>query len=228
MLVDIKRNTSRRGRKDATFQGGDHLPHQLFHGVAMFNAFSRLQTNLSAVQWIAITLFALLFNYWATDLLNVAYAASGFPVPYWEAQLSFDHQKLKGWYSVLQSNKAIDLYIHTQYVDFVFIASVLILHTSALVVVSRTFPVSSNSRQFILWAALLSVIAPLSDAIENGISFIMLANPTSFEPILALAYSSSAAIKFVMFSFAYLAAGGGLLLSLYFWATRAKRGSSAA
>jgi hypothetical protein len=173
-------------------------------------------------------LFAVFFNLWATDLLNVAYATSGFPVPYWEAQLSFDHLALKGWYGFLQGNNAIDLYLYTQYVDFVFIASVLVLHTSVLVVVSRTLPASSKSRQLMLWAALLSAIAPLADAIENGISFIMLANPTSFEPILALAYSSSAAIKFAMFSFAYAAAAGGLLLSVYFRATRAKLGASAA
>ena len=192
----------------------------------MFNAFSRLQANLSTRQWVSTALLALLFNFWATDLLNVAYAASGFPVPYWEAQLSFDHQKLKGWYAVLQGNNAIGLYLYTQYVDFVFIASILALHTSALVVVSRTLPAASKSRQLMLWAALLSAIAPLSDALENGISFIMLANPTSFEPVLALAYSSSATIKFAMFSFAYVAAGGGLLLALYFWVTRAKRGAS--
>ena len=194
----------------------------------MFNAFSRLQANLSTLQWVGVTIFTLLFNFWATDLLNAAYAASGFPVPYWEAQLSFDHQKLKGWYGVLQSNNAIELYLYTQCIDFVFIASVFVLHISALVVVSRTLPASSKARQFMLWAALLSAIAPLSDAIENGISFVMLANPTSFEPLLALAYSSSAAIKFAMFSFAYLAAGGGLLLALYFWAMRAKRSPKAA
>lgn len=61
----------------------------------MFSTFSRLQANLSTLQWVAIALIALLFNLWATDLLNVAYAASGFPVPYWEAQISFDHQRLK-------------------------------------------------------------------------------------------------------------------------------------
>ena len=194
----------------------------------MFHTFSRLQANLSTLQWVGITFSTLLFNFWATDLLNAAYAASGFPVPYWVAQLSFDHQKLKGWYGVLQGNNAMNRYLYAQYIDFIFIASVLALHISALVLVSRMLPASSRSRQWMLWAALLSAIAPLSDAIENGISFIMLANPTSFEPLLALAYSSFAAIKFAMFTLAYLAAAGGLLLALYFWAMRAKRRVSVA
>lgn len=193
----------------------------------MIKTFSRLQSNLTGGQWIAITLVALLFNLWATDILNAAYAASGFPVPYWQAQLSFDHEKIKGWYGWLLSNQTLGLYVRTQLIDFIFIASVLILHISALLAISRGLPATSHARHVLVWAALLSTLAALSDAIENGISFIMLANATGFEPVLALAYSSAAALKFGMFSFAYIAAIGGLLAALFYWANRARRSASA-
>ena len=194
----------------------------------MFHTFFRLQAKLSTLQWVLIAAAALATNFVATDFLNGAYAASGFPVPYWEAQLSFDHEKLKGWYSFLLGKQALGRYLYAQYVDFAFIGSVLVLHTSALLAVSRAFPPLSQYRQAMIWAALLSMIAPLADAVENAISFIMLANPTSFEPMLALAYSSVAALKFAMFTFAYVAAGGGLIAATVFWVARRKRSSSAA
>ncbi len=177
----------------------------------MVKTFSRLQSKITGFQLAATTLGALLFNLWATHILNAAYAASGFPVPYWQAQLSFDHEKLKGWYGFLLSKQSLDLYVHAQLVDFIFIASVFILHMAALLALSRALPAQSKARQALVWAALLSAIAPLADAIENFISFIMLANPTDFTPLLAIAYSSVAAIKFGMFTFAYVAAALGLL-----------------
>jgi hypothetical protein len=188
----------------------------------MFKTFSRLQSQLTGTQLSAITLVSLLFNLWATKILNAAYAASGFPVAYWQAQLSFNHEQLKGWYAFLVDKGTLDLYVHTQLIDFVFIASVLLLHTAALLALSRGLPAQSKARQALVWAALLSTIAPLADAVENGISFVMLANPTGFEPWLAIAYSTFAALKFGMFTFAYLAAVGGLLAALHFWTRRSR------
>lgn len=194
----------------------------------MIKTFTRLQSKLTGVQLTVITLVALIGNVWATKLLDAAYAASKFPVPYWQAQLSFDHFKLKGWYGFLIKNETLGLYIHTQFIDFIFIASVLVLHMAALLALSRAVPAPSTARRALIWAALLSAIAPLADAVENGISFIMLANPAGFEPLLAIAYSTVAAIKFGMFTFAYLAAAAGVVAALYDLATRVKPKASQA
>jgi hypothetical protein len=194
----------------------------------MIKTFTRLQSKLTGVQLTVITLVALIGNVWATKLLDAAYAASKFPVPYWQAQLSFDHFKLKGWYGFLIKNETLGLYIHTQFIDFIFIASVLVLHMAALLALSRAVPAPSTARRALIWAALLSAIAPLADAVENGISFIMLANPAGFEPLLAIAYSTVAAIKFGMFTFAYLAAAAGVVTALYDLATRVKPKASQA
>ncbi|MCB1995525.1 MAG: hypothetical protein H6933_05915 [Burkholderiaceae bacterium] len=181
----------------------------------MFHTFSRFQASLSTPQWAALAVLGLLFNLWATDVLNAAYAASGFPVPYWEAQLSFDHLKLKAWYQGLLDQGGIGPYLHAQTVDFLFIASVLVLHMAALVLVSRMHPAASRGRSMMVWAALLSALAPLFDALENGVSFFMLADPLSFAPGLAMLYSTLAAAKFAMFTFAYVAVPVGTVWALW-------------
>ena len=66
-----------------------------------------------------------------------------------------------------------------------------------------------------LWAALLSPLAPILDALENLVSFVMLSQPLSFEPALALIYSALAAGKFAMFTFAYVAGGAGFMWAVY-------------
>lgn len=186
----------------------------------MTNLFQQWQSKFTAPQLMVIGLLALLFNFWATDLLNASYASSGFPVPYWQAQLSFDANKLKGWYQILIERGTLDRYIQTQHIDFVFIASVLILHIVVLLAISRALPANSGLRRAMIIAAMLSAIAPIADALENGISYIMLANPADFADGLAWAYSSLAAVKFAMFTFAYLAAILGLICAAWLLVTR--------
>ncbi len=186
----------------------------------MKKLFQQWQSKFSAPQLIVISLLALLFNFWATELLNASYASSGFPVPYWQAQLSFDANKLKGWYQVLIERGTLDRYIQTQHIDFVFIASVLILHVVVLLAISRAMPANSGIRRAMIGAAMLSTIAPIADALENGISYLMLANPSNFAESLAWVYSSLAAIKFAMFTFAYLAATFGIIAAAWLFITR--------
>ena len=85
-------------------------------------------------------------------------------------------------------------------------------------------PQTGNTRPTKQSAALLSTSAPLADAEENGISFLMLARPTDFEPALALAYSSFAALKFGVFTLSYVVALGGGLATIVVWALRQRRG----
>ena len=186
----------------------------------MTNLFQQWQSKFTAPQLIVVSLLAALFNFWATDLLNVSYASSGFPVPYWQAQLSFDANKLKGWYQILIERGTLDRYIQTQHIDFVFIASVLILHIVVLLAISRALSANSGLRRAMIVAAMLSALAPLADALENGISYVMLANPADFAEGLAWIYSSLAAVKFAMFTVAYLAAILGLICAAWLLVTR--------
>lgn len=158
---------------------------------------------------IAVVL-ALAFHLFASRILGASYAASQFPVPYQVAQLSFDHHKLKGWYALLIERGTLSTYLQTQHIDFIFIVSVFLLHLLALLLIARLFPAASRGRRWMETAAVLSTVAPIADALENLVSYLMLAQPLDFHPGLALVYSSLAALKFGMFTFAYAAAVLGL------------------
>lgn len=176
----------------------------------------------SAAILVVLTAIAYLTNSHVSDRLMEHYIASQFPVPYFEAQLSFSAGKLKGWYAFLLENNTMEQYIFTQIYDFLFMLSVLILHASALLMVSRLFPLTSRWRRAMVYCAIISALAPLADALENGISFIMLADPSGFANWLALVYSSFATVKFAMFTFAYLSVVTGVLAAValklhYLW-----------
>ncbi|RQP23084.1 hypothetical protein DZC73_18340 [Albitalea terrae] len=165
--------------------------------------------------WLAIaTLAAFAFNQAATVWLNASYAASKYPVPYYVAQLSFSAEKIKGWYAAMLQTGTLDVYVRTQNIDFVFILSTLLLHFFALVLVSRAFREGSRGRTWMVACAFISAIAPLADASENLVSYVMLANPTTFADWLAVLYSSCSAIKFAFFCFAYLCVPVGLAAAL--------------
>jgi hypothetical protein len=171
--------------------------------------------NQPTARWLAVgTAVAFAFNAFATKILDASYAKSRFPVPYYEAQLSFDASKLKGWYAYLADQGTLGTYLQTQNIDFVFIVSVLMLHVLALLLISRLFTEGSRLRRWMIVAALLSTLAPLLDAFENAVSYVMLANPTNFADGWALVYSSFAAGKFAMFTFAYAAAAVGILVGV--------------
>jgi hypothetical protein len=167
-------------------------------------------SKLNARALAIAVILALAFNLFASRILNASYADSQFPVPYQVAQLSFDHQKLKGWYAFLIDRGTMGTYVQTQHIDFIFIVSVFVLHLLALLLIARLFPPASKGRRWMETAAVLSTLAPIADALENLVSYAMLAQPLDFSPWLALVYSSLAALKFGMFTFAYAAAVLGL------------------
>lgn len=86
-----------------------------------------------------VAAFSFVFNYFASSILTQSYQNSQFPVPYFEAQLSFSAEKLKGWYEFLVQNNTMDIYLFTQHIDFVFMLSVLLLHVSVILLLSRLF-----------------------------------------------------------------------------------------
>jgi hypothetical protein len=179
------------------------------------NSMIRPLQEKPTTRWLAAgTVLAYVFNFFASQWLNASYARSLFPVPYFEAQLSFDAAKIKGWYAYLMEHNTLDVYVQTQNIDFLFIASVLVLHFVALLLISRLFASGSRARRWLVWAAVLSASAPLFDALENAVSYVMLANPTQFADGWALLYSSFAAAKFAGFTLAYLVAALGLAAGL--------------
>lgn len=168
----------------------------------------------STVAVLILLILSYAFNIYASDLLTRSYQESLFPVPYFEAQLSFDAQRIKEWYGFLIEHNTLDKYLQTQHIDYLFMLSVLLLHFFALLFVSRLFPSASRWRRGLIICALISSLAPIADGLENLVSYVMLADPLEFSSYLAILYSSFAALKFAMFIFAYTALAVGLLAAL--------------
>jgi hypothetical protein len=147
-------------------------------------------------------------------VLNTFYDRSGYPVPYFEGQLSFSASKLMGWYGTMQRNDTLDVYWQTQFVDFAFIAACAAFFTALLLTVARAIPATHPARKVAVALVPLGAAAALCDVVENLISFVMLADPTSIGEPVAWIYSGAAALKFAGFIGTYVWTVIGLVLAV--------------
>jgi hypothetical protein len=148
------------------------------------------------------------------SILDGFYARSGYPVPYYVGQLSFSADKLSGWYTTMRQAGTLDVYWQTQFIDFAFIAATALLFTAALALVARAFPAGTRGRQVATCMIPLGVFAPLCDVLENLLSFAMLPDPGSVDPVVAVLYSTAASLKFAGFFAVYLWIPGALIAAL--------------
>ena len=98
----------------------------------------------------------------------------------------------------------LDIYRTTQLIDFGFILAIAGMGLFVCTLIARAARDGSWGRHAGLIAGLFAIVGALSDAIENGWSFIMLANPTDFANWLAIPYSSFASLKFALITLAML------------------------
>lgn len=139
--------------------------------------------------------------------LDGYYARSQFPVPFYEGQTTFNAATLKGYYAHMMHQGTLDIYLQTQLIDYVFMFTswifLLLLAGASL----RALPEKWREGAMGKWArAMLWIIpaAPLFDALENGVSFVMLSDPQGFAGWLVYPYSTFAVLKFALFAVGYL------------------------
>ena len=142
--------------------------------------------------------------------LDASYAASRHPVDYAKGQLAFDAGKIEGYYAHMINEGTLAIYWQTQIIDFAFIASIMALSVLLGTFVARLGGPGSYGARLGIAAAVLGLAGASMDVMENLVSFIMLANPTSIAQPVALIYSGFAALKFVLLTLAMAA----VLLSL--------------
>ncbi|WP_456789811.1 hypothetical protein [Cellulomonas sp. P5_C5] len=147
-------------------------------------------------------------------VLDSFYARSAYPVPYYEGQLSFSASKLEGWYGTMQQDGTLGVYWQTQLVDFAFIAATAVFFTALLLCVARAVPSTHPARRIALALVPLGAAAASLDVVENLVSFVMLADPTSISAPVALLYSGVAALKFAGFLGVYAWTVVGLVLAV--------------
>ena len=136
--------------------------------------------------------------------LDASYAASQHPVDFATGQTAYDGATIKGYYAHMLEAGTLDVYYATQLIDFGFILAMACMGLFVCTMVARAARDGSWGRRVGLIAGLCAIAGALSDAIENGWSFAMLANPTEFANWLAIPYSGFASIKFALITLAML------------------------
>ena len=135
-------------------------------------------------------------------VLDRSYAASRHPVDYATGQLAFDADRIEGYYRVMIEAGTLDIYRTTQLIDFGFIACIMALALFLGTLVARLGREGSWGRKAGVAAALAGIAGATCDAVENLLSFGMLANPSEISQGLATVYSSAAAAKFGLLTLA--------------------------
>jgi hypothetical protein len=139
---------------------------------------------------------------WIKARLDASYVASRHPVDYATGQLAFDAREIGGFYAHMIDAGTLHIYWQTQFIDFGFIAAVMSVSVLFGTLAAR---LGGQINRPGLWgwrlglaAATIGVAGATLDALENLLSFGMLANPQAIPQLLAFAYSSAAAVKFVL------------------------------
>jgi len=128
-------------------------------------------------------------------VLNRLYEASGHPVDYATGQTSFSASQIKSWYATMEAGGTLDTYVATQLFDYVFILAVFAVGALGATFLARVTG-SARGRGSSLGAAALIGTGAALDAVENLISFVMLANPQGFPDWIAVPSSAFAVAKF--------------------------------
>lgn len=152
------------------------------------NANLKSQGTIAFISLIAY----LISNYF----LEKSYALSKFPVPYFEQQTAFNAIKMKEWYAFMIEQKTFSIYLNTQFIDFLFIATVIVAGFTIWTFVANLHSKGSFFRK---WGYKLAMALPLAgvfDFLENLVSFFMIANPFDFMDVLIIPYSTFSVLKF--------------------------------
>lgn len=171
-------------------------------------------SRFSALQWWAIAVALLVIRQVALNWLDGLYAQSLFPVSFFVGQTTFDADKVKSYYAVLLELGTMSRYFWVQIADYVFMLTVFTSFFALMTAVYRSLPDVAFLKK-IGWAMIFfAPMAAVFDALENFVSFFMIANPTDFADWLVYPYSSFAVTKFAIFGLAYLWAMVAVVISI--------------
>jgi len=145
------------------------------------------QSYLMVLIFIGISAFVLTKG---LSSANEHYALSKYPPPLFPGQLAFSPEKVKGWYQFLIDNNTLDVYIKTQYIDFIFIFGLMATIFFTQLLIAKLNPKTSKWYTFAIGMCFWGSLLATADIWENIVTLTMLNNPTNFSPWLAYLASS--------------------------------------
>ncbi len=157
-----------------------------------------LQTVTTIPLWThaAAVALTIVWFQWIKAKLDASYAASLHPVDYATGQTTFNGETIKTYYAAMSQTGTLDIYVKTQLIDFGFVLAFVCIGLFLCTFIARLSRPDSYGRTAGLFSGIAIITGAAFDAIENGWSFLMLANPTGFADWLAIPYSLFAVLKF--------------------------------
>lgn len=181
------------------------------------------------VVWVLVAAFAVWVNFQVLNWMGHIYELTEFPVSFMEGQTTFNAETTKAHFQVLIDKGTLDQFIQVQKNDFflmlTFIFALFLMGSAATRLLHSQFPNSwiVKLSLFVMW---VTPLAGFLDAMENGVSFVMLSNPQGFSDWLIWPYSSFAVGKFVAITIGYvwaLITGVVFVLGFLFNAIRGRK-----
>ena len=151
----------------------------------------------------------------SNSVLDASYRESQHPVGYAEGQTTFSAETIRGYYQTMTEAGTLDIYWRTQFIDFAFIASVILVGLFVPTLIGRFCKASKAAKVLTMLATPAVVVGATFDIAENLVSFVMLANPASFADWLAYLYSGLAAAKFAAIGLGVIALALSVVLQLW-------------
>ena len=176
--------------------------------------------RLHPALWYGLSVLAYGASTAAGMVLNASYSESRFPVPYYVGQTTFDAAVTKSHYAQLIEMGTLDIFVRTQLIDFAYMITMFVTLLMFGGAAARLLKWRFNTHWLtgialgVMW---LTSLGPIFDALENAVSFVMLADPLGFPDWLIYPYSSFAVVKFALIGFGHVWAV--LVLAAVFHAT---------
>jgi hypothetical protein len=177
---------------------------------------TRPRTRLLVTLLAAAVALAMVGQVW----LQATFATVRHPMSLGVANTTADAETVRGWFRVLIAEGTLDRMVATELVDLVWVAGVvasvvLLTLLAARSLEGRNPPAARLLRRLAPWTA----FAPGLDAVENGLSLVMLADPLGFPAPLAAAHAAVSWVKLA----AMVAVGVGVP-AFWLWSLGGNRG----
>ncbi len=165
--------------------------------------FRKFHLYLSPLQWWLMTFALYALSQVTLHWLDSWYAASQFPVPFFEGQTTFNAEQYKSFLAVLQDKGTLGTFFTTQIIDYAYLTTIALSFGALSIAIFRSLPSIPWLKTVAKVLGIISVQAATFDALENAVSFIFLANPQDFADWLIYPYSSFAVAKFACYVVTY-------------------------
>lgn len=174
----------------------------------------RADTWLAPWQWWLMAGGTFVISQLTMSWLEGLYQATLHPASVFAGQTTFNAESIKGFYAVMLDQGTLGKYVYVQIVDFAFMLTMFAALVCATVATYRSIPKVRWLKNLAWGIVLIASLGPLFDALENVVSFFMLANPRDFNNWLAIPYSTFAVIKFVLVGIGFFWTLVGIAIAL--------------